>query len=70
MGGNVEENTHAQVITCNKCLVNHGCGWLQNPFRTTQDTMFETITFVVVFKGDYIILGFLRWCEMDFVHPQ
>ena len=23
-----------------------------------------------LFVGIYIILGFLRWCEMDFVHPQ
>ena len=42
-----------------------------NPFRTTWKPWVETIVFVEILQGNRkSIPGFLRWCEMDFVHPQ
>ena len=40
----------------------------RNPFRTTWKP-WETLRFVGIYRG-IIIPGILRWCEMDFVHPQ
>ena len=41
----------------------------QNPFRTTQDTM-GNHTVCWYLQGESSFQGLLRWCEMDFVHPQ
>ena len=41
-------------------------GWLRNPFLTTL-ILWEAIWFL---QGNRIIQRFLRWCEMDLVHPQ
>ena len=40
----------------------------RNPFRTTLKPWLKPLS-----AGTYkkiIVAGFLRWCEMDFVHPQ
>ena len=42
----------------------------RNPFRTTQETMVETFVFVGIYWEIESSEGFLRWCEMDFGHPQ
>ena len=33
------------------------------------EAMVETMTFVSIYRG-MITPGLLRWCELDFVHPQ
>ena len=43
-------------------------GWLRNPLRTTLKPWLKPL-FVGMYRG-IIILGFLGWREMDFVHPQ
>ena len=42
------------------------CGWTKSCTTWKQG---ETIDCWYL-QGNRLILGFLRWCEMDFVHPQ
>ena len=45
------------------------CGWLRNPFRTASKPREYTVCWYS--QGNRIhSVGFLRWCKMDFVHPQ
>ena len=41
----------------------------RNPFRTTQETL-EGFDSPANAKNQWFQPWFLRWCEMDFVHPQ
>ena len=40
----------------------------RNPFRTALKLWLKPL-FVGIYRG-IIIPGFLRWCKLDFVHPQ
>ena len=40
----------------------------RNPFRTTQETAANIFSWYL--KGNHQKPKFLKWCEVDFVHPQ
>ena len=44
------------------------CGWTKS-VRTILKPWLKPLL-VGIHRGNRIISGFLRWCEMDFVHPQ
>ena len=45
----------------------HTVGWLRNPEIAPLGNHDELL-FVGIYRG--VIIGFVRWCEMDFVHPR
>ena len=45
------------------------CGWLRNPFAPPKKPWLKPQGLLVL-AGNQTIPGLLRWCEMDFVHPQ